>query len=592
MATTYDRDATAVYAAARQFRDRCLSADLSLLCDEQLWTAENLQRLHEDFVSDPVNGKRSFTEKFREQVTKSGNPAIVRLAAEVVAVHFLFPSNVRGERKRALVAEILGWANERLPEDGTLSVAFETGVGSGGLGYNTRRPIEIGFLIAFALTWKRLAADQRSRALEDPWAFMAVVDEVDGSDGCQLRHMLVHLIFPESFERISSSGHKRRVDTAFSSMLGPDAPEDLDKRLLEIRRTLERLLVRSDLDFYLPPLDAVWSAPSMDADSDAIDALRHRRQIVLYGPPGTGKTHQAKQIAGQLIRQALLARWGPKEFFSNMATVEAQIERRVHRLQLHPAYGYEEFIRGLHIGASGATEYRPGYLMHLTETIAADDSAIPHVLILDEMNRTDLSRTLGEAFSLLEDRDQTIELPGLTSDGAAMTLRIPGNLYVIGTMNLIDQSVEQLDFALRRRFLWVRCGFDMDALVAVCRARWGPGVRRAGWEKVESDFRLLAAAALALNEEIRSSPLLGPQYEIGHAYLLDAVSYLKEDLSQFNSRSFLWKRDRPRRPIELTWRYALRPLISEYLAGLDARAREAELGTLEEVFMRRPISAD
>lgn len=66
------------------------------------------------------------------------------------------------------------------------------------------------------------------------------------------------------------------------------------------------------------------------------------------------------------------------------------------------------------------------------------------------MNRTDLSRMLGECFSLLEDRNQIIELPARDGDGAAMQLRIPDDLFVIGTMNLIDQSIEQIDFALRR----------------------------------------------------------------------------------------------------------------------------------------------
>ena len=94
------------------------------------------------------------------------------------------------------------------------------------------------------------------------------------------------------------------------------------------------------------------------------------------------------------------------------------------------------------------------------------------VLILDEMNRTDLSRMLGECFSLLEDRNQTIELPARNGDGASMKLRIPDDLYVIGTMNLIDQSIEQIDFALRRRFLWLLCPFDAEALVGAAEFKW------------------------------------------------------------------------------------------------------------------------
>ncbi len=123
----------------------------------------------------------------------------------------------------------------------------------------------------------------------------------------------------------------------------------------------------------------------------------------------------------------------------------------MHRLQLHPAYSYEDFIRALHISNGGGTEYRAGYLPQLIDDIERQPRAerLPHVLILDEMNRTDLSRMLGECFSLLEDRNQTIDLPARDRNGAAMRLRIPDDLFVIGTMNLIDQSIEQIEGQLK-----------------------------------------------------------------------------------------------------------------------------------------------
>lgn len=74
-----------------------------------------------------------------------------------------------------------------------------------------------------------------------------------------------------------------------------------------------------------------------------------------------------------------------------------QIATRIHRLQLHPAYGYEDFVRGLHIDGNGATEYRLGYLPRLVESMARDDQKIPHVLILDELNRTDLMGAIAQA---------------------------------------------------------------------------------------------------------------------------------------------------------------------------------------------------
>src|SRR5690606_4152243 len=149
---------------------------------------------------------------------------------------------------------------------------------------------------------------------------------------------------------------------------------------------------------------------------------------------------------------------GPKWYFENEDTVARLAAERVHRVQLHAGYSYEDFIRGLHVGVGGRTEYRAGYLLKLDERIeqekqsAPEFSPLPHVLILDEINRTDLSRLLGECFSLLEDRETSIELPGLDEHGQPMRLALPSNLYVIGTMNLIDQSLEQIDFALRRRF--------------------------------------------------------------------------------------------------------------------------------------------
>jgi 5-methylcytosine-specific restriction protein B len=208
------------------------------------------------------------------------------------------------------------------------------------------------------------------------------------------------------------------------------------------------------------------------------------------------------------------------------------------------------------------------------------------------LNRTDLSRMLGECFSLLEDRAESLDLPGQDAAGNAMTLRIPNNLYVIGTMNLIDQSVEQMDFALRRRFLWVFCGFDGEALVSAAKGLWEKDRCRVGWDRVDADFGKLAGATEALNASIHDSPLLGAQYEIGHTYLLDAVSFLKEDLGA-RPQTFLWKKDgKAKRPVEQTWNLSLKPLILEYLSGLDAKSREAEIARLEAAFLSVPPEAD
>jgi 5-methylcytosine-specific restriction protein B len=99
-------------------------------------------------------------------------------------------------------------------------------------------------------------------------------------------------------------------------------------------------------------------------------------------------------------------------------------------------------------------------------------------------------------------------------------------------------------------------------------------------------------ATKALNNEIHGSPLLGAQYEIGHTYLLDAVSFLKEDLGT-QPRTFLWKKDgKAKRPVEQTWELSLKPLILEYLSGLDAKSREAEIARLAAAFLSVSPEAD
>lgn len=594
MAQHWDPSTKPVYEAAESFRNHCLSRDGSLLFgDASIWSLANLQTMRRVFNEAPdARNDRGFLEKYEQQVSGSGQP-VIRLAAELLAVYFLFPSNVGGERKRAVIEQVLGWGQDTLPADHVLIRAFSNGIGSGGQGYNTRRPFEIGFLVEMVLQWKQREADARDADLADPWRFQRFIDDIEDADGRQIRHMLLHLLFPAHFERIASRSHKAHVVKSFHGLIPAGTEEQQDRQLFAIREALGKLLPSQEhLDFYEPPLAAAWYDASESTDLASFDLIQFKKQIILYGPPGTSKTHRAERLAERILRAAALDRWGAAQYFRRQEEIDRLVGSNVHSLQLHPAYGYEDFICGLEVRTDGSTGHRLGYLPRLIEQIDREpaETRLPHVLILDEINRTDLSRMLGEAFSLLEKRGVRRDLTGRGENDQPLTLRIPPDLFVIGTMNLIDQSIEQIDFALRRRFLWIDCPFDRDTLLEATEQRWRAGPDIVEWDRVRADFTRLADAAQALNEAIRGSAHLGPQYEIGHAYFFDVIDFLRQDLGERSRarRTFLWSRHGPRQPIEALWNLSIQPLLREYLSGLDTPTRDAELKRLQGIFFATP----
>lgn len=597
MALLQDKKYKKTYEAAEFFRDNCLLRAGSLLfgSERTLWRSDLLEQLRKAFVDNPDLSEQSFIAKFKGQIQPSGDEVCL-LAGELLSVYFLFPSNVGGDKKRENVRTVLSWGNASFPDESVISQAFNAGIGSGGSRYNTNRPFELAFFIKFALKWKELPDEQKQQIAFDPWRFQEFIDSVEDADSKQLRHMLLHLLFPENFERITSGGHKRRIIAAFADLLGNGVPDNDEQCILAIRQALEKLLPKKELDFYWEPLAATWydNSDGSAADGAPLELIQYKKQIVLYGPPGTGKTFRAKQLAGRIIRSAALAKLKPAGYFQSEEKIRQAIINNTHRLQLHPSYSYEDFIRGMHITESGATEYRLGYLPKLVAEIEQEnkDQRLPHVLILDEMNRTDLSRMLGESFSLLEDREQTIELPGRDGEGKSLKLKIPEDLFVIGTMNLIDQSIEQIDFALRRRFLWLPCPFNAGALVAAAQDQWNKLDSSLKWEQLEADFRRLAQVAEMLNREIHDSPLLGEQYEIGHTYFLDVVPFLRDFLGVNPTRKqiYLWNnKGEATEPVIKVWRFSLRPLLEQYLSGLDATSCNRELERLEKVLLKPEV---
>ena len=168
-------------------------------------------------------------------------------------------------------------------------------------------------------------------------------------------------------------------------------------------------------------------------------AIERKKQAIFYGPPGTGKTFVAERLALHLI--------GEGDGFTDI-------------VQFHPSYAYEDFMQGLRPSAlsGGGLEYvmTPGRFKEFCDR--ARERKGPCVLIIDEINRANLSRVLGELMYLLEYRDQSVPLSG------GGRFQIPQNVRIIGTMNTADRSIALVDNALRRRFAFLELRPNYEVL--------------------------------------------------------------------------------------------------------------------------------
>ena len=275
-------------------------------------------------------------------------------------------------------------------------------------------------------------------------------------------------------------------------------------------------------------------------------------QVVFYGPPGTGKTYTARRFAHWWLNEQS----------------ETPSSSQLRTVTFHPSFSYEDFIEGLTAteSDSGGVTYEivPGVFKRFAERAreayqeaGPDEDAQPYVLIIDEINRGNLSQIFGETITGLE-MDKRLGGANQTQISLAhskASFTIPPNLYLIGTMNTADRSIALVDAALRRRFRFLSFPPEYEVLYELHGFDGEANVIEAAQHASDPYRQLLALSIDALgriNGSIREAADLGKGNQIGHSYLLDIDTVTE---------------------IVETWRYEILPLLEEYYFGQIDRIR-------------------
>ena len=374
-------------------------------------------------------------------------------------------------------------------------------------------------------------------------------------------------------------------------------PENIEKSKKQILEKIHQMKTRKLINEYLT-------------------LLQSNKNLIFHGAPGTGKTYLAKQIAWEIILENIKLGQEFKTIKGKIFTVTKKTLQTLtikpkdgHKdegipilikdvkkcfedycfngkvsdndkitgptyvttlakyifeknftgfVQFHPSYDYTDFVEGLRpVKSKGSDEIgfdiKDGIFKAFCNR-AKNDSDNNYVFIIDEINRADISKVFGELFFALDTdyrgpagsvKTQYYNLHG-------QEFYIPENVYIIGTMNDIDRSVDTFDFAIRRRFTWI----ELKANDVVEQILTNETIK---------DNNLLEQAKIKLenlNKAIENIEGLNSSYHIGPAYFLK--------LNKYNESEAFGK----------LWDYHLEPLLREYLRGMpDVEEKIQELKT-------------
>lgn len=280
-----------LYAVADRFVEEALRNDGSLFTPgATIWSVENIADLYDRFEGNPGEAPDGFEDRFRLQL-QGAQLETRQLAAELLYVYFLVPSNIGGDRKRRIVHGVLDGTSIAVPDG--LEQLLDHGIASFGPALQNR-PWQLTMLLEFFREWKTMPG--REEALSNPWKFKDIVFSVPHEKAGVQREALLHLVYPDTFERIISEKHKRKVAEHFN-YLTREGTEDIDRRILEIREGLAPKY-GNDFDFYDEEVKRLWAPEENEWDP----FVRWARKFYEWGGFDENERDYKLEVATRLQR--------------------------------------------------------------------------------------------------------------------------------------------------------------------------------------------------------------------------------------------------------------------------------------------------
>lgn len=270
------------------------------------------------------------------------------------------------------------------------------------------------------------------------------------------------------------------------------------------------------------------------------------RQMIFQGPPGTSKTFESKKFVlkqlnpeSEVFTKQFVSQEDISSALDTYKLSESDYEKPFASaklltggwdlVQFHPSYGYEDFIRGIEVKADGGL---PSYnsvnriLGKIAEFAKIAEKTNPNeppkfYLVIDEINRANIATVFGELIYGLEYRDSKVSTPYEVEDKASdhvsrtKDIILGKNLFIIGTMNTADKSIDSIDYAIRRRFLFIDSPADRDVVISC--------YKNTSENDDENSIELLvfdAIQAIFDNESYFNDEYQKSDVRLGHTYFL------------------------------------------------------------------------